>query len=104
MARHGACLARIGANPMIRRKRETIGSLLCLVVILAVLVSIDPRVQMAASAILDDPGGAVSPLGDRFSNFGDALLDALRDQSLENAPMMIFAVVGGVLFLFMLKT
>jgi hypothetical protein len=43
-------------------------------------------------------------LGDRISNFGDALLDALRDQSLENAPMMIFAVVGGVLFLFMLKT
>jgi hypothetical protein len=104
MARHGACLARIGANPMIRRKRETIGSLLCLAVILAVLVSIDSRVQMSASAILDDPGGTMSPLGDRVSDFGDALLDALRDQSLENAPMMIFAVVGGVLFLFMLKT
>jgi hypothetical protein len=89
---------------MIRRKRETIGSLLCLAVILAVLVSIDPRVQMSASAILDDPGGTMSPLGDRISDFGDALLDALRDQSLDNAPMMIFAVVGGVLFLFMLKT
>ncbi|MGH9313139.1 MAG: hypothetical protein ACRD09_02735 [Vicinamibacterales bacterium] len=90
---------------MIKGGRETIGGVLCLAVILGVLAFVDPRVRMKAKAIVDDPmGGAVTPWGDRVGDFGGALLDALRDQSLENAPLLVFAVVGGMLFLFMLKT
>jgi hypothetical protein len=90
---------------MARGAKETIGSVLCALVILGVLVSVDPRVRMKASAILDDPmGGAVSPWGDKITDFGEAIVDALKAQSLENAPLLVFAVVGGMLFLFMLKT
>jgi hypothetical protein len=32
------------------------------------------------------------------------LLSAVRYQSIENAPLLIFATVGAVLFLFMVKT
>jgi hypothetical protein len=89
---------------MMKGSREMIGSLLCALVILGVLVSVDPRVRMKAAAVASDPiGGAVSPWGDRLSDLGGALLDSVRDQSLENAPLLVFAVVGGVLFLFMLK-
>jgi hypothetical protein len=85
--------------------KETLGSLLCLAVIVVVLVSVDPQVRMKASALLDDPvGGAVTPLGDKVTDLGDALFDALKAQSIDNAPMLVFAVVGGVLFLFMLKS
>jgi hypothetical protein len=85
--------------------KETIGSLLCVAVILVVLVSIDPNVRMKASSMLSDPvGGAVTPFGDKATDLGGALVDALKAQSIDNAPMLVFAVVGGVLFLFMLKT
>jgi hypothetical protein len=90
---------------MKRGTKETIGSLLCLAVILVVLVSVDPQVRMKASAMMDDPvGGAVTPFGDKVTDLGDALVDALKAQSIDNAPMLVFAVVGAVLFIFMLKT
>ncbi len=90
---------------MKRGVKETIGSLACVVAILATLAWVDPRVRMKASAILADPvGGAVTPFGNRVADFAGALFDALKDQSLENAPLLVFAVVGGVLFLFMFKT
>ena len=85
--------------------KETIGSLLCLAVIISVLVSVDPTVRMKAGAILDDPiGGAVTPWGDRITDLGGSLIEALKDQSIDNGPFLIFAVVSGLLFLFMLKT
>jgi hypothetical protein len=85
--------------------RETIGSALCLVAVLGVLVSVDPRVKSRVTTILSDPtGGAITPLGDRVGDLGGALWIAAKDQSLENAPLLIFAVVGAVLFLFMLRT
>lgn len=87
-----------------RGGKETIGSVLCALVVLGVLISVDPRVRMKATAILQDPmSGAVSPFGDRVGDLGRALMDALRLQSMENAPLLVFAVVGGLLFLFMLK-
>jgi hypothetical protein len=90
---------------MKRRTKETIGSLLCVAVILVVLVSVDPQVRMKAAAMLDDPvGGAVTPFGDKITDLGDALVDAIKSQSIDNAPMLVFGVVGAVLFIFMLKT
>ena len=39
-----------------------------------------------------------------WSISGGALVGAMRYQSIENGPLMIFAVVGAVLFLFMIRT
>ena len=32
------------------------------------------------------------------------MFDAVRHQSLENAPMVVFATAGALLFLFMVRT
>jgi hypothetical protein len=107
MKARGTTLAssRVAKTRMKLGAKETIGSLLCLVVIMAVLASINPQVRMKAGAILDDPmGGAVTPWGDKITDLGGAVIDALKDQSIDNGPFLLFAVVSGVLFLFMLKT
>jgi hypothetical protein len=72
-------------------------------IVLGGLVSVDERVRDRFTAVLhgDD---SVSPWGDRVSDLGGALTMALRNQSIENAPLLVFATVGGVLFLFMFRT
>jgi hypothetical protein len=49
-------------------------------------------------------GGGAASLTDRAAYLGDALFDAVRHQSLENAPMVVFATAGALLFLFMVRT
>jgi hypothetical protein len=73
------------------------------VLIMGALVSIDERVRAQFFELLSG-GDGVSPWGDRISDLGGALVSAIRYQSIENAPLLIFATVGAVLFLFMLKT
>jgi hypothetical protein len=46
----------------------------------------------------------VGSWSDRASYLGDAVLTAVKHQSLENAPLVVFATVGAVLFLFMVRT
>ena len=48
--------------------------------------------------------GNVTSWGDRVSMFTDAFVDAAQYQSIENAPLLIFATVGAVLFVFMVRT
>jgi hypothetical protein len=83
--------------------RQTIASLAVFGAILTFLVSLDERVRDRFGDLLSS-GTSVSPLGHRAGELGNALLDAARHQSIENAPMMIFAVVGAVLVLFMVRT
>ena len=45
----------------------------------------------------------LTPWGDQVSDLGNALMSAVRHQSIENAPLLVFAAVGAVLFVFMLK-
>lgn len=73
------------------------------VVIIAGLVSVDDNVR-ARFLDLTSGGSGLTPWGDRLSDLGGALASAVRYQSIENAPLLIFATVGAVLFLFMLKT
>ena len=47
---------------------------------------------------------SVSSLSGRAGDLGGALWSAARHQSIDNAPMLVFATVGTVLTLFMLKT
>jgi hypothetical protein len=71
-------------------------------VLLFALVSIDPHVQDRFSEFV--VGGGVASFADRASMLGDALLSAVKYQSIENAPMVVFATAGAALFLFMVRT
>jgi len=72
------------------------------IAILGVLVMVDDRVQERFRDLVS--GGSISPYGNRIAELGDALFTAVKFQSIENAPLLIFATVGAVLFLFMVKT
>jgi hypothetical protein len=72
-------------------------------IVLFGLVSADPRVRDHMSELLNNSGG-ISPWGDRLGDLGSALWMAARHQSIDNAPMLVFATVGAVLTLFMLKS
>jgi hypothetical protein len=73
------------------------------VVILAALVSFDDRVQERFTDVFST-GTSVSPWGDRVGDLGGALTSALKHQSIENGPLLVFAAVGAVLFVFMVRT
>jgi hypothetical protein len=71
--------------------------------ILLTLVSVDDRVRARVSELASG-GEALGSWTDRAAFLGDAVWDAARHQSIENAPLVIFATVGAVLFLFMVRT
>ena len=71
-------------------------------VVLGALISVDDRVRERFSAVW--VGGQLTPWGDRVGDLGDALMSALRHQSIENAPLLIFTAVGAVLVVFMVKS
>jgi hypothetical protein len=73
------------------------------VMVLGALVCFDPRVRDHFTSLASN-GSGVTTWGDRASDLGSVLLSAVRYQSIENAPLLIFATVGAVLFLFMVKT
>jgi hypothetical protein len=80
-------------------------SVAALFVLLATLVSIDDRVRERVGGVLHPPtsselAGASQEVGSIVS----LLVDAVRDQSMANGPMVIFAVAATVLVLFMLRT
>jgi hypothetical protein len=66
------------------------------------LSSIDPNVRERMSELF--VGGGVGRLGDRLGDVGGALWTAIRSQSIDNAPMVVFATVGVLLTVFMLKS
>jgi hypothetical protein len=72
-------------------------------VILAALVSFDERVQERFSDVFSSSHG-ISPWGDRVGDLGGALMSALKHQSIENGPLLVFAAGGAVLFVFMVRT
>jgi len=67
------------------------------------LVSVDPRVRDHVSDLV---GGttSVAPLGSRLGELAGVLWSAARYQSIDNAPVVIFATVGIVLTIFMLRS
>ena len=71
--------------------------------VLLLLVSVDERVRDRFSALVSGDH-SLSPWGDRAGDLGGALISAVRYQSLENAPLLVCAAAGAVLFAFMLKT
>jgi hypothetical protein len=90
-------------EPMKKGTRQAIVSAAMFAGLLLMLVSVDTRVRERFREILTG-GDGVSSLGDRTSDLGGVLVSAVRHQSIENAPLLVFASVGAVLFVFMLKT
>ena len=72
-------------------------------VVLFTLVSTDARVRDHVSDLLGGTG-SVGPWGDRLGDLGSVLWAAVQDQSMDNAPLLVFATVGAVLTLFMFKS
>ncbi len=66
------------------------------------LVSVDPRVHDRMTDLI--ASGGVTPWGGRFGDLLNALWNAARTQSLDNAPVLVFVTVGTVLTLFMLRS
>lgn len=90
---------------MVRGVRESVTSALSVGIVLAALVSFDPRVRVRFWSLFGDtPTTALTPFGDRLSDLGNALMAAARDQSIENAPLLIFGAVSLTLVGFMLRT
>ena len=82
--------------------RQGIASAAVFGAVLLMLVSIDDRVRDRFNDLVGS--GGVSPWGDRASDLGNAVMSAIRYQSIENAPLLVFAAAGAILVAFMLKT
>lgn len=83
--------------------RQTAISAGVFALLLLVLVSLDDRVRDRVSMLASD-AGSVTSWKARAGMFTDAIVDAAHHQSIDNAPLLIFATVGTVLFLFMVRT
>lgn len=90
-----------GAMHMKFARKQGIVSAAVFCVVLFALVSVDERVrERFQSMSLQDGQTGLTGIGD----LADAVMSAARHQSIENAPLLIFASVGAVLVLFMVKT
>jgi hypothetical protein len=83
--------------------REAVVSPAVFAAVLLMLASVDGRVRDRFGDLLAS-GDGLAPLGNRIADLGDAFMTAVRYQSLENAPLLIFATVGAVLVVFMFRS
>jgi len=83
--------------------RQAVLSTLIFGGVLLALASVDARVRERVGDVVSN-GDSLSPWGDRIGDLGHALATSIRYQSIENAPLLVFAAVGAVLFVFMIRT
>jgi hypothetical protein len=69
------------------------------------LAAIDDRVrdQVARAFARQGPTAEMASIGSRLEEMAVIVAHAMRDQSLEHAPMVIFAVAALVLVLFLTR-
>ena len=89
---------------MTRGLKQFVFSTAIFLAVLAGLVSVDDRVREQFTAVVFGGGNGLTPWGDRIGDLGDALIGAIRHQSIENAPLLVFTAVGAVLVVFMVKS
>src|SRR5690349_686054 len=75
--------------------REGAVSGVVFVVVMFGLIAVDPRVHDRMSDLFIS--GGITPWESRLGELGTALWVAARTQSIDNAPMLVFATVGAVL-------
>jgi len=81
--------------------KQGIASTVIFVALLVLLVSVDPRVRERMDNLVSQ--NSASTVSQRAMDLGSTLVAAGRHQSIENAPLVVFAAVGAILVLFMLK-
>jgi hypothetical protein len=64
---------------------------------------LDPRVQDKFSQLVH-AGDGIASWDNRFLDLVGTVVSAIRYQSIDNGVVMVFAAVGAVLFLFMVRT
>ena len=82
--------------------RDSALSAFVFVVVVFGLTMFDPRVRDTLSDLFSS--GSMLPFGDRLGDVGHALWVSVRYQTIDNSPMVIFATVGTVLTVFMLRS
>ena len=91
---------------MRRALSEATISLFALIVLLVALVSVDERVrQHVASMLSTTPNSSeLAGAGKEVTTLALVVFDAVKDQSVAHAPLVIFALAATVLVLFMVRT
>ena len=82
----------------------TTGAGVCAIVV--GLAVIDERVRSEVASLLSGHAGAgeIAGFGGRVQELGMIAMQAVRDQSIEHAPLTLFALVALVLFSLMIRT
>ncbi len=85
--------------------RDVLGSAFGFGVVLTTLVVLDPRVSHKfSSAFYPSPSEKLLSMGERLVDFGRTLMVAVRDQSIDNGPLLVLTVIAILLVGFMLRT
>jgi hypothetical protein len=84
------------------RIRQSALSIVVFCGVLGGLIFFDERVRDRFSDLIFGTN-PWSPFNIRLGELGSALVSAFRYQSIENAPVLVFTVVGCILFVFMAK-
>lgn len=79
----------------------SLGSVL---VLLLLLVSVDPRVREQVAGALTSGSPTVGTVRGQARAVTSVVVSAARDHSIDQAPLMIFAVAATVLVVVMLRT
>ena len=80
-------------------------SLGAVLLLLMMLVTVDPRVREQVSGRWGGPGSPrMATISSQVREVTSVVVTAARDHSIDNAPLMIFALAATVLVLFMLRT
>jgi len=89
-----------------RRARSAIGAAAGLLVLAGGLAIIDERVRFSLMHLADGngPGGELAQAKASVQDTIVMVLDAIRDQSIEHAPLTVFVLGAIVLVLFMTRT
>jgi len=85
------------------KRHQWLISLLMFAVVMGGLISVDQRVRDQFTRLMYG-GDGISSWDNRALDLGAAVAGAIRTQSIDNAPVLLFGVVGIVLFLFMVRT
>jgi hypothetical protein len=85
------------------KRHQWLVSLGLFAVVIGALVSVDQRVRDQFAHLVYG-GDGITSWDNRALDLGHAIVGAVRTQSIDSAPLLLFGVVGVVLFLFMVRT
>lgn len=87
------------------RLKDLLVSAAVLAVLLIALAATDTRVRDQFNQIARSTAGAgIGGMSDQLRSVGGAVVEAVWDQSMANAPLTLFVVVATVLVVFMVRT